>query len=190
MKVFEYTPAQASAILGAITPAALTMVVLILSMLLLAVQLASSQFSPRLIGGLLSRRPVKVCMFIFVFTYVYSAGVLGRIGEQIPQLSVLIAIVCTLVSVAAGLFLIDHLGKELRPVRMLARTADHGARCDRACLSGVHAGRSDLRGKTIDQRVDVLVRAGGDNRGRWGIPGFFWRSICAACAIWPAVAVA
>jgi uncharacterized membrane protein len=121
-----YGPAEAIALLGAIIPAALTMVVLILSMLLLAVQLASSQFSPRLIGGLLARRPVKVCLFIMVFTYVYSAAVLGRVGERVPQLPVVVAIVLTMVSVAAGLFLIDYLGKELRPVRMLARTADVG----------------------------------------------------------------
>jgi uncharacterized membrane protein len=122
----NYTPTEAMAILGAVTPAALTMVVLVLSMLLLAVQLASSQFSPRLIGCLLARRPVKVCLFIFVFTYVYSAGVVGRVGVRVSQLSVFIAIICTMISVGAGLFLIDYLAKELRPVRMLARTADAG----------------------------------------------------------------
>jgi uncharacterized membrane protein len=39
---------------------------------------------------------------------------------------VLLAIVLTMFSVGAGLFLIDYLAKELRPVRMLARTADRG----------------------------------------------------------------
>jgi uncharacterized membrane protein len=39
---------------------------------------------------------------------------------------VLVAILSTLISVGAGLFLIDYLAKELRPVRMLARTADIG----------------------------------------------------------------
>lgn len=125
-RLLDYNPPEAIALLGAIIPAALTMVVLILSMLLLAVQLAASQFSPRLIGGLLARRPVRVCLFVMVFTYVYCAGVLGRVGERVPQLPVAVAIVSTLISVAAGLFLIDYLAKELRPVRMLARTADTG----------------------------------------------------------------
>src|SRR5206468_3881040 len=124
----------AIALLGAIIPAALTMVVLILSMLLLAVQLAASQFSPRLIGGLLARRPVRVCLFVMVFTYVYCAGVLGRVGARVPQLPVLVAVVSTMVSVGVGLFLIDYLAKELRPVRMLARTADTG----RAVLEHVY----------------------------------------------------
>jgi uncharacterized membrane protein len=125
-RLLGYAPAEAIALLGAIIPAALTMVVLILSMLLLAVQLASSQFSPRLIGGLLARRPVKLCLFVMVFTYVYCAGVLGRVGVRVPQLPVLVAIVSTMISVGAGLFLIDYLAKELRPVRMLARTAEAG----------------------------------------------------------------
>ena len=67
-RLLGYAPAEAIALLGAIIPAALTMVVLILSMLLLAVQLAASQFPPRLIGGLLARTPVKTCLFIMVFT--------------------------------------------------------------------------------------------------------------------------
>lgn len=133
-RLLGYAPAEAIALLGAIIPAALTMVVLILSMLLLAVQLAASQFSPRLIGGLLARRPVRVCLFVMVFTYVYCAGVLGRVGVRVPQLPVLVAIVLTMVSVGAGLFLIDYLAKELRPVRMLARTADAG----RAVLEHVY----------------------------------------------------
>jgi uncharacterized membrane protein len=125
-RLLGYAPAEAIALLGAIIPAALTMVVLILSMLLLAVQLAASQFSPRLIGGLLARRPVRVCLFVLVFTYVYCASVLGRVGVRVPQLPVLVAVVSTMVSVGVGLFLIDYLAKELRPVRMLARTADAG----------------------------------------------------------------
>jgi uncharacterized membrane protein len=125
-RLLGYGPAEAIALLAAIIPAALTMVVLILSMLLLAVQLASSQFSPRLIGGQLARGPIKVCLFVMVFSYVYSAAVLGRVGERVPQLPVVVAIVSTMISVGAGLFLIDYLAKELRPVRLLARAADAG----------------------------------------------------------------
>ena len=120
-RLLGYGPAEAIALLSALIPAALTMVVLILSMLLLAVQLAASQLSPRLIAGVLNRRPVKVCLFIMVFTYVYTAAVLGRVGERVPQLPVVVAILFTVLSLGAGLFLIDYLAKELRPVRMLAR---------------------------------------------------------------------
>lgn len=121
-----YSTAEASALLAAITPAALTLVALILSMLLLAVQLASSQLSPRLISGMLARGPVKACLFIMVFTYIFCAAIAGRVPEQVSQLSVVVAIASTILSVAAGLFLVDYFASELRPVRMLARTADTG----------------------------------------------------------------
>lgn len=122
-----YTPDSAKALLDALAPAALTFIVLILSTLLLSIQLASSQLSPRLIGGQLGRRPVKICLAIFVFTYVYCMGTSSRIGgDRVPQLCVVIAIYSTLVSVVAGLYLIDHMAKALRPVQMLARTAAIG----------------------------------------------------------------
>lgn len=163
-ELLGYSPTEAIALLAAIIPAALTMVVLILSMLLLAVQLAASQLSPRLIVGILARRPVKVCLFTMVFTYVYSAGVLGRVGEHVPQLPVLVAIVSTMVSVGAGLFLIDYLAKELRPVRMLARTADTG----RSVIEHVYPQfltaaadeTSAGRGPALPEQGDTVPRAG------------------------------
>lgn len=121
-----YTADGARALLGAIVPATLTMIVLILSMLLLSIQLAASQLSPRLIRGLIARRPVRGCLAVFVFSYVYGCAALGRVGSEVPQLGTLIAIVLTLASVGAGLFLVDYLARELRPVQMLARTAAIG----------------------------------------------------------------
>jgi uncharacterized membrane protein len=121
-----YTPGGAASLLNALTPATLTFIILILSTLLLTIQMASSQLSPRLIGGLLSRRPVKVCLAIFVFSYVYCAATMGRVEERVLQLCVVMAIALTLISVGAGLFLIDYMAKELRPVRMLSSTAGVG----------------------------------------------------------------
>jgi uncharacterized membrane protein len=122
----DYSIDGARALLAALAPATLTFIALILSTLLLIVQLASAQFSPRLIGGLLADRPVKCCLFVFVFSYVYCVGALGRVDTRVPQLPVLIAMLSTLFSVSAGLFLIDYMARELRPVRMLSRTANVG----------------------------------------------------------------
>ncbi|HEY7118456.1 MAG TPA: DUF2254 domain-containing protein [Tepidisphaeraceae bacterium] len=165
-RLLDYSSAEAVGLLGAITPAALTMVVLILSMLLLAVQLAASQYSPRLIGGQLARRPVKICLFILVFSYVYCAGVLGRTSGRVPQLSILVAIVSTLVSVAAGLFLIDYLAKELRPVRMLARVAEVGRVVIEqvyprfAPASGLDPGLQAGNPPPLQDPVEVIARTG------------------------------
>jgi uncharacterized membrane protein len=61
-----------------------------------------------------------------VFSYTYCSGVLGRIEERVPQIPVFVAAISTLVSIAAGLYLMDFMAKELRPVRILARTAEEG----------------------------------------------------------------
>jgi uncharacterized membrane protein len=121
-----FTADGARALVTGLVPATLTFIVLILSTLLLSIQLASSQFSPRLIAGLLTHRPIKVCLGIFVFSFVYSAGVTGRIEGQVPQLPVFVAIISTVTTVCLGLYLIDYMAKELRPVRMMARTARMG----------------------------------------------------------------
>lgn len=123
-----YSAEGAKSLLNTFTPATLTFIVLILSALLLSIQLASSQFSPRLIGGILARRPIVVCLSIFVFSYVYCVAALGRIEERVPQLPMIVAIALTMISVGAGLYLVDYMAKELRPVRMLARTATVGRR--------------------------------------------------------------
>src|SRR5678816_2255057 len=103
-----FAPDGARALLAGLVPATLTFVVLILSTLLLSIQLASSQFSPRLIGGLLTHRPIKLCLGVFTFSFVYSAAALGRVESRVPQFQVFLAIVCTVISVGVGLYLVDY----------------------------------------------------------------------------------
>jgi len=124
--LFGFTTDGARALLSAIAPATLMLIGLVLTTLLLAVQLASVQMSPRLISSSMSRRSVKVCLSIFVVSYAYCSSVLGRVEDHVPQLGIAIAVFLTLLSITAGLFLIDFLAKELRPVRVLGRTAELG----------------------------------------------------------------
>jgi len=124
--LFGFTTDGARALLSAIAPATLMLIGLVLTTLLLAVQLASSQMSPRLIASSMARLSVKVCLSVFVVSYVYCSSVLGRIEDHVPQLGVTVAVLLTLLSISAGLYLIDFLAKELRPVRVLERTAQLG----------------------------------------------------------------
>ena len=144
-RVLGYTPDAARSLLNAITPATLTFIVLILSTLLLTIQLASSQLSPRLIGGLLSRRPVRVCLAIFVFSYVYCAAVLGRVDDRVPQLSIAVAIGATLISVAAALYLIDYMAKELAAGEDAHADRGDGAQGHRAGVPALYAGGGEPR---------------------------------------------
>jgi uncharacterized membrane protein len=159
----NFSTEGAKALLGSLPAATLTFLILVLSMLLLSVQLASSQLSPRLIGRLLARRAVKLSLSVFVFSYVYCTAALGRIDDRAPQLPIVVAVGLTLLSIAAGLFLVDYMAKELRPVRMLAATANVG----RAVIENVYpnfatptASVSALNRSTLPEPHDVIVRSG------------------------------
>ena len=102
--------------------------VFVFSILLVAVQIASANLTPRVIAAILSHRPVRVCLGLMVFTFVYGLAVVGRIEGTVPQLPVAVVIAASLASLVAFLFLIDHLARRLRPVTVLSELGRHGAR--------------------------------------------------------------
>ena len=74
---FDFTSEGARGILSASASSMLTFVVFAVSALLLAVQLASSQLTPRIITFIFSLRSVKVSVGVFVFAYTFTLGALG-----------------------------------------------------------------------------------------------------------------
>jgi uncharacterized membrane protein len=106
----------------------LAFIVFIFSFLLVAVQLASAQFSPRVIARIFRDPFTKIALGAFVFSYTFSLGVLARLEEPVPLLTGILCGYGTLACLAVFLFLIDRLGKELRPVRILASVAAEGRR--------------------------------------------------------------
>jgi uncharacterized membrane protein len=76
---FDFTPEGARGILTGSASSMLTFVVFAVSALLLAVQLAASQLTPRIITFIFSLRSVKVSVGVFVFAYTFTLGALGRI---------------------------------------------------------------------------------------------------------------
>jgi len=123
-----YTPNGARTLLGALVASALSFVVFTFSILLVAVQIASGNLSPRVITSFLSDPEVKMVLASFVFTYTYAAAVLGRIEDTVPQLPMFLAVAFSLVSIGAFLYLIDHSARSLRPVAVAERIAAEGQR--------------------------------------------------------------
>jgi uncharacterized membrane protein len=104
----------------------LSFVVFVFTVLLVAVQLASAQFSPRVIARMFRDPFTKVALGVFVFVYTYSLVVLLRLSEPVPLISGIFCGYGSLACVAVFLFLIDRLGKELRPVRIMTGVAAEG----------------------------------------------------------------
>src|SRR4051812_6098241 len=84
----DFDPEGARAVLGAFAGSMLTFIVFVLSSLLIVLQLASGQFSPRVIAQVLSSRPIKVNLGIFTFAYVCALAALSRVEDVVPQLPV------------------------------------------------------------------------------------------------------
>jgi len=126
--LFGFGPDGARAALAGLVASVFTFVVFVFSILLVAVQIASANLTPRVIAAILAHRPVRVCLGLMVFTFVYGLAVVGRIEGTVPQLPVAMVIAASLASLVAFLFLIDHLARRLRPVTVLCELGRHGAR--------------------------------------------------------------
>ena len=82
-------------------------------------QLASAQLTPRAISFLFRDPITKASLTIFVFTFTLALAVLVRIDETVPLITSKLATWGCVISVCAFFYLIDHIGKALRPSGVL-----------------------------------------------------------------------
>jgi len=95
--------------------------------LLVAIQVASGQMTPRVIATTLLRdNTVRYTVGLFVFTLLFANNALMRTEATVHQLVTVITGVLGLTSLAAFLFFIDYAARLLRPGRILAKIADTG----------------------------------------------------------------
>lgn len=116
-------PEAARAVLGTLAASMFTFIVFVCSALLVAVQLASSQLTPRIIA-IVFRNPVtRFSLTVFVFTFAFSLAVLVRVGDSVGLLTTKLATYSCVASLGIFLYLIDHVGKALRPSGALRSVA-------------------------------------------------------------------
>ena len=80
------SPSTAQAVLGTMAASMFTFIVFVSSALLVAVQLASSQLTPRIIAIVFKDPVTKSSLTIFVFTFTFTLAALIRINESVPPL--------------------------------------------------------------------------------------------------------
>ena len=115
-----FGPEGARAVVGTFAASLLTFIVFAFSIILLAVQIASGQLTPRIIARVLEGRLTKVTMGAILFSYAYTLAALGRIEDRVPQLPLMVAFLSSLVSVLLFLYLIQQTGSSLRAGVLLA----------------------------------------------------------------------
>ena len=112
---FQGTPDDARTLLLGITGTMVTVIALLLGLTVVALQLSSTQFSPRLLRSFLRDRPNQVVLSAFVATFAYSAAGLYTVGVSggnrtaaFPRLAVSGAIVLLFISLGLLVFFADH----------------------------------------------------------------------------------
>jgi uncharacterized membrane protein len=119
-------PGTAQMILGTMASAMFTFIVFVSSALLVAVQLASSQLTPRIIA-IVFRDPItKGSLVVFVFAFTLALAATVRITSSVPLLTAYVAAYSSLACLGVFLYLIDHVGKTLRPSGALWAVASFG----------------------------------------------------------------
>ncbi|WP_202920262.1 DUF2254 domain-containing protein [Urbifossiella limnaea] len=125
-RVFGFTTDGARAVLGALAGSMLTFLVFVLSSVLIVVQLAAGQLTPRVIALVFAMRLVKVTLAAFTFTLVYTLAALSRVETAVPDLHVGVAVVLNLLCIVLFFVFVQELSGALRPSTMMQLVADRG----------------------------------------------------------------
>jgi uncharacterized membrane protein len=105
----------------------LSFIVFTFGSLLVAVQIAGGQLTPRIIATTLLRdNVVRYTVGLFVFTLIFAVMALDRLENQAHEIVSLVVALLGITCIAAFLFLIDYAARLLRPVSIVARVADDG----------------------------------------------------------------
>jgi uncharacterized membrane protein len=124
---FGTTLGGATETLNTIETLNVSFIVFTFSSMLVAIQVASGQLTPRIIAtALLRNNVIRFTVGLFTFTMLFAVGTGARIGTIIPQYAVTTAWVLGIISIAAFLFLIDYTARLLRPISIVWRIAEQG----------------------------------------------------------------
>jgi uncharacterized membrane protein len=123
----RFSTTGAQAILQTIITLNSSFIVFTFGSLLVAIQVAGGQLTPRVIATTLLRdKVVKYTVGLFVFTLLFAISSLNKTDSTVDQLVLFVAAVLGLLSVAAFLYLIDYAARLLRPISILSRVAKDG----------------------------------------------------------------
>src|SRR4029078_10139868 len=117
----------AKALSGAVITLTLSFIVFTFGSLLVAIQVASGQYTPRIIATTLLRdNVIRYTVGLFVFTFLFCVRALNHLATTVPQFSTSVTGLLGLICLAAFMFLIDYAARLLRPVSLVKRVGNDG----------------------------------------------------------------
>ncbi|MGI8775746.1 MAG: DUF2254 domain-containing protein [Actinomycetota bacterium] len=128
--VFTGGTESSRAILQTVANAVITFTALVFTITIVALQLSSQQFSPRVLRTFLRDRQSQFALGTFIATFIYCLMVLRVItvgnndGISIPSISMMVLLVLVLASVAMFVSYISHMAHSIRVSHIVAAVGD------------------------------------------------------------------
>jgi uncharacterized membrane protein len=145
-------------ILIGVSAAVITVAGVVFSITILALQLASQQFGPRMLRNFIRDVGTQVSLGAFVATFVYSVMVLGSVAHGrvtfVPHISVTLALALTLCDLGVLIYFISHVATSIQLTTVVASIA----RDFRVNLEGMHTEAGVTNGEKQEEAGDVRRR--------------------------------
>lgn len=129
--LFQGTADDARALLIGISGTMMTVIALVLGLTLVALQLSSTQFSPRLLRFFLRDRVNQITLSVFVATFVYATAGLYTVGvsqgkrvDTYPRLAVTFALVLMFASLVVLIYFVHHISHSIQ-IDEIMRGVEH-----------------------------------------------------------------
>jgi uncharacterized membrane protein len=117
-------PDAALTILGTVAASMVTLTGLVLTIVLVVVQLAMGQFSPRIVRAILRDRPSQLAIGVFAATFAHAMLAMREINTTepdaaVPGLAIVVAFVLIVVSIMVLIGYVHHIGQSLRVAALI-----------------------------------------------------------------------
>lgn len=116
----------ARSILSTIASGMITVTGVVFSLTIVSLQLASSQFGPRLLRAFMSSLGNQIVLGTFTATFIYSLIVVGTVRDSdffVPQLSTLVGIFLGIIGIAVLIYFIHHVATSIRIENLIETVA-------------------------------------------------------------------
>jgi uncharacterized membrane protein len=161
--LYTFGPEGARAVLSAIASSMITVAGLTFSITMLTLQLASSQFGPRMLRDFMRDRGNQVVLGTFIATFLYCLMVLRTVrgtdeASFTPHLAVAFGVLLAVASLAVLIFFIHHVATSIRVETLLA---DLGRQALEAVerLYPAEIGAAPLEAKPVDEMREDDMRS-------------------------------
>ena len=117
-------PDAALEILGTVAGSMVSLTGLVLTVVLVVVQLAMGQFSPRIVATILQDKPSQFAIGTFVGTFAHAMLSLSQVStaegaEFVPGVAIVVAFFLIIVSIMVLVLYVNHIGRKLRAASLI-----------------------------------------------------------------------